>query len=1116
MKRHLALLGIVGSVVLISLCVAGRPGSQATGPQAAARDVVINEVAWSGTSFSYNDEWIELYNNTGAPIDLAGWTLRAIDGTPDINLNSTIPAHGYFMLERQDDCTISDMLADVIYSGALLDDGETLELRNETLALIDTANADGGDWPGGTKNPDHSMERIDPASPDTDGNWSTNDGVTRNGLDCGGLPLNATPRARNAAWIPPAADLSIDKHGPATILPGELITYTVTLSNAGQLPAQAVRLTDVLPAQVKFLTHTAAYTFSQPVTGTLVWDLGTVPTTTARVPLTFTVTGQVYSTAVGELTNVVTATGVTTDGNTTDNHDSVTTIVDGQPLTPIVLIDALYYDGYATYDYDEAFRLRNVSTGTANIGGWSVTNQTQKTKATFPPGTTLAPGQSAWCSRKATAFAQQFGRKPDFETDDTDADVPEMDGAWPPFANDGSQCLLQDADGQTVDVLVYEGGDPNVAGWSGPPVTPWSPSTYFGAQGQILFRKRDQVTGLPTPDTDAAADWAQDPADPIDGRKAVYPGWDLDRFFWTAQVTETAVLTISVGPDHLLDTLLAQIDRAEESIWLEGYTFESAALAHAITESLGAGVSVTLLLEGSPAGGMEPAQRWICGQIQDAGGQVYFMYSDVVHSRYRFQHAKFILIDDRLVLVGSENLNPTAMPADDKSDGTAGRRGVYLITDAPGVVERVREILAADVDPAHHQDLVTCADIPDLCAGSPPPPEPNWMTYTVAFTDPLTIRGDLAFEVIQSPENSLRTADSLLGLVGRAGPGDTVLVEQLYEYLHWGPGDGTPETDPNVRLEAYVEAARRGATVRILLNGFAFADYQNENEDAIAYLQATAREETLDLQARLGNPTYLGLHNKMVLAHVDNRGYVHVGSINGSEVSSKVNRELALQVQSDEAYAYLNMLFDHDWRTATPPLYLPLVFKNHQMTLPADHLLIGELFYEVAKEREWVEILNPTTNEVDLSAYQIGDAQRPGVFEGMYQFPSGTALGPRRALVIAASATTFQQQYGRAPDLEFYDTDSTVPDLIPSASWGLGEWHLRDDGDEVLLLHELNQTVDVVVYGDATYQGVIPHPGVSLFSHSLERYPPWFDTDDCSLDFRDWPFPNPGELPMER
>ena len=830
-------------------------------------------------------------------------------------------------------------------------------------------------------------------------------------------------------------------------------------------------------------------------------------------PLTFTITGQVSSTACGELSNAITATSVTTERNPADNSAVVVTVVGDQPPTPTVLIEALYYDGYATYDHDEAFRLMNVSATVADIGGWSVTNQYQNSRVTFPAGTTLASGQAVWCARKADAFEQQFGFKAAFEADDTDPSIPELDGSWPPFANTGSQCLLQDATGQTVDVLVYEGGDPDVPGWDGPAVQPWTPNTCFGAEGQILYRKRDQVTGFPVADSDTAADWAQDPDDHTDGRKVQYPGWDLDEFFQTAQVTETAVLTVAVGPDHLLETTLAHIARAQESLWIEGYTFESGTLAQAITERLGAGIQVTLLLEGSPAGGMDPAQRWICRQIEDAGGQVYFMYSDATHSRYRFVHGKFILVDDRWVLIGSENLNPTGMPSDDKDDGTAGRRGVYLITDAPGVVERVRAILAADIDPVHHGDLVTCSDVPELCTGSPPLPESNWTSYTVAFSEPLTIQGSFALEVIHAPETSLRTVDSLLGLLGRAGPGDEISIEQFYEYRQWNAGDPAEGTDSNPRLEAYLEAARRGATVRILLDGFVSAEYENPNGQTIDYLRAVARAEGLHLEARLANPTHLGLHNKMVLADIGGQRYVHVGSLNGSEVSSKANRELALQVRSTQAYQYLKAVFDYDWRTATPPIYLPQVTRAYTAPMQVDHLLLSEVLPGVSKEQEWVEIVNPTGTSVDLSAYMLGDAERPGAFEGMYRFPQGTALAPGQVLVIASSAAAFRQRYGQYPDFEFYGTDGNVPDMLPFTPWGAGEWELRGDGDEVLLLDGEGLLVDVLVYGDVLFPGIVAHPGVSHFSHSLERYPPWFDTDDCSLDFRDWPFPNPGELP---
>ena len=784
------------------------------------------------------------------------------------------------------------------------------------------------------------------------------------------------------------------------------------------------------------------------------------------------------------------------------------------PVTPSpLLIESLYYDGYAAYDYDEAVRLMNVSTATVDAGGWALAKGGSTGQVTFPPGTLLAPGQALWCAWRATAFEQQFGFKPDFETGDTDPAVPEMDGAWPRYANDGSECQLKDAGGALADVVVYEGGEAAMPGWLGPALWPWSPNTYFGAEGQILYRKRDEATGLPWPDTDSAADWAQDDADSLYGRKALYPGWDLDPFFWTARLTQTAVLTVAIGPDHLLETVAAQLGRAQESIVIEGYTFESGPLADLLLDKLAEGVDVTLLLEGSPAGGVAPAQRWIAGQIDAAGGEVWFMHGAAAHTRYRYQHAKFVLVDGRLALVGSENLNPTGMPADDKADGTAGRRGVYLITDAPGVVERLGAIVAADLDPAHHLDLANCDDLPELCSGTPPPQAPNWTTYTVAFSQPLTVRGEMAFEVVHSPENGLRTDSGLLGLLGRAGAGDSVLVEQFYEDLHWGTAEGTPEADPNLRLQAYLDAARRGALVRILLNERVFGDYENQNVETAAYLQARARAEGLDLEVRLANPTALGLHNKMVLVQAGGRGYVHVGSINGSEVSSKVNREVALQVRSDAAYDYLVAVFQHDWASVRPTAYLPLVLKGHAAPQPADHLLVSEVLYAESKEREWVEILNPTGEEVDLSAYHIGDAERSGVYEGMYRFPAGTVLGPGQVLVVAASAASFRATYGFAPDFELYATDATVPTLLPALLWGTGEWHLRNDGDQVLLLDQTCGAVDVVVYGDAVYPGVVPHPGVAFYSHSLERYPPLFDSDNCALDFRDWPFPNPGTLP---
>ena len=87
--------------------------------QLASQSIVINEIAWMGTENSSNDEWIELYNNSEADIDLTGWVLEAADETPSISLEGTITAGGYFLLERTDDSSVTGIAADQIYVGAL-------------------------------------------------------------------------------------------------------------------------------------------------------------------------------------------------------------------------------------------------------------------------------------------------------------------------------------------------------------------------------------------------------------------------------------------------------------------------------------------------------------------------------------------------------------------------------------------------------------------------------------------------------------------------------------------------------------------------------------------------------------------------------------------------------------------------------------------------------------------------------------------------------------------------------------------------------------------------------------------------------------------------------------
>ncbi len=1218
------------------LAVPARTGGARRDPEGGSTTsgaVVINEVAWGGTAAFAADEWIELYNTTGATVELSGWTLVSADSGLSITLGESVPPYGYYLIERTDDNTVGDVPADLAtsFGAGLHNDGETLALRDAANEIVDTANGDGGGWPAGNGSPDYiSMERLNPFAPDSDGNWGGNDGMIRNGLDADRNPINGTPKAWNSRGV--AADVSIRKTGPLVVSPGgeitfdlflsssgELtatdvvvtdtlppevgylrstgpifptqptsrtlvwkvgamppgaspvtisftgrltdaatgtitnaaciateamerdlddnlaewsslvgdparfadlvvgksglssvaaggpITYAVSVRNTGRMTASAVILTDSLPATVTFVSQSSSYAFARPASGELVWELGALPPGALAA---WTFTGLVVDGTAEEVTNVVTVASDTPEANSSDNRASATTEV---VYTPTVRMAAVHYS--ALQGADEAVEIANLGNAPAEIGGWGLADQSL-IAVSLPPSVTLAAGQSIWLADEAGAFRAQFGFSPDFEAGASDPTVPDLDGAWPVLANDGDEVLLLNQDGAVQDVLVYKEGDASQAGWSGTAVQPFSAGA-LRTTGQILYRKLDQASGRPVVDTDTAVDWAQDAADPVNGRKVRYPGWDLERFFHTVQLTQTASLTVAIGPDSLYRVVADEIDAAERSLWIHSYTFENTMLAQAVAARAAAGVSVTVLLDGSPPGGVTDQEKWVCSEIEAASGRCFFAVSDAesdVYRRYSHQHAKYIVIDGQRALIGSENLSLKSMPFDDKGNGTAGQRGVYLITDAPGVVAHLETLFALDMDLINHQDIVAFASIDPLPPGYTPIAATDWMTYTARFSIPLALDGEFSFEIIQSPENSLRDSDALLGLLARAGEGDLVLVQQMYEPPYWGDRYSDRVSDPNPRLEAYLAAARRGARVRVLLDSF-FDDPTDPrgNWATCAFLRGIAAQERLRLQCRLANPTGLGIHTKMVLVEIDGRRYVHLGSINGSELSSKANRELALQVESSAAFAYLAEMFERDWPHL---IYLPVV--QHNWLGSADHVLVSEVLYDPSgldEDQEWVELYNPTAAAVDMTGWMLGDAVDTDDFEAMFTFPAGAIIENRQTAIVAVSSAGFLSANGYYPDYELLGLTPEVPDLIRHPTWGTGSFALGNGGDELFLLDSAGRPVDVLTWGSGSFPGVLPHAGVSAGGRSLERYPAWRDTDDCGYDFREWRFPNPGTLP---
>ncbi|MCC7469731.1 MAG: lamin tail domain-containing protein [Bacteroidetes bacterium] len=125
-------------------------------PSFAKADIIISEIAWMGTTVSANYEWIELQNTGSSSVNLSGWTLRAEDGTPSINLSGQISGNSYQLLERPDSA-VPGISALVVFTGALGNTGEHLVLRDGNGGVIQNLNFSSG-WVAGDNTTKKTMQ----------------------------------------------------------------------------------------------------------------------------------------------------------------------------------------------------------------------------------------------------------------------------------------------------------------------------------------------------------------------------------------------------------------------------------------------------------------------------------------------------------------------------------------------------------------------------------------------------------------------------------------------------------------------------------------------------------------------------------------------------------------------------------------------------------------------------------------------------------------------------------------------------------------------------------------------------------------------------------------------
>ena len=113
---------------------------------------------------------------------------------------------------------------------------------------------------------------------------------------------------------------------------------------------------------------------------------------------------------------------------------------------------------------------------------------------------------------------------------------------------------------------------------------------------------------------------------------------------------------------------------------------------------------------------------------------------------------------------------------------------------------------------------------------------------------------------------------------------------------------------------------------------------------------------------------------------------------------------------------------------------------------------------------EYIALINVSTVPVDLTGWNIGDAQIPGTGEGIYSLPPRTLL-PNELFIVARNGADFESRWGQQPDAQIEGSASPAPILPPRRDLASGTLALNDSGDEVVLIDPSGMLADAVAFG---------------------------------------------------
>ena len=361
--------------------------------------------------------------------------------------------------------------------------------------------------------------------------------------------------------------------------------------------------------------------------------------------------------------------------------------------------------------------------------------------------------------------------------------------------------------------------------------------------------------------------------------------------------------TAFVSPDSSRPELMHAITEAGRSISLNAYEITDQEVAEALCAKRASGIQVRVLIEGGPVGGISSEEYAVLNRLNRCGAEVKQVGGGAVHPPYRFNHAKYLIVDDRCVLVTSENIKLHGFP----HEGMNGNRGWGVYLCSSNFASYMNTIFLEDFTNQASVSIIPLYGQTSSETGEDSEENEEFRTYNAIFPSLSFSSADII------PVIAPDTTYELIALIDRATK--TIDIEQAY--ISKNKGEWTE------LMQHVLDAAQRGVKVRILLDSYWYNTVNaNDNDEIVDQIRRIAYEEGLPLEANLIDlraTNLMKIHNKGVI--VDGNE-VLISSINWSENSPTFNREVGVIIKNQEVAAYFTAVFEADWnpRSASPSL----------------------------------------------------------------------------------------------------------------------------------------------------------------------------------------------------